>query len=212
MTLPSLTQMQVKTAVHESVLDQIQVGLPATIRLDAFQERSYRGSVHSVAVLPDQDSYMSSDTKMYETIVTIDEEVKQIKPGMTAVVEIHVDRLEDVLSVPLQAVVQVQDDTWCYVDAGGGRVERRMLTLGRTNDKFIEIREGLEEGDRVVLNPMAIVDETKARQSTISPDEGDESSGKPIPSLEGEKSSEKSAGNRPEKRSGLRSDGPAASS
>jgi len=209
MTLPSLTQMQVKTAVHESVLDQIKVGLPATIRLDAFQERSYRGSVHSVAVLPDQDSYMSSDTKMYETIVTIDEEVKQIKPGMTAVVEIHVDRLKDVLSVPLQAVVQIQEDTWCYVDAGGGRVERRTLALGRTNDKFIEIREGLQEGERVVLNPMAIVDETRTRESTISPDEGDESSGKPIPPLEGDRSSKKSAGNRPEKSSGSRPDVPA---
>ena len=103
---------------------------------------------------------MSSDTKVYETIVTIDEEVEQLKPGMTAVVEIHVDRLEDVLVVPVQAIVQIQNESWCYVDIDG-QVEKRVLTLGRTNDKFVVLREGVNEGDRVVLNPSAIVEHSE---------------------------------------------------
>jgi len=168
--LPNLKEMQVKTSVHESVLDQVKMGLPATVRVDAFPDRSYRGSVRSVAVLPDQEGWMSSDTKVYETVVTIEEEVEQLKPGMTAVVEIHIDRLRNVLSVPVQAVVQIEDESWCYVGKGRS-VERRLLTLGRTNDKFVEIREGLAEGDRVVLNPMAIVDEAELRGSSESPDE-----------------------------------------
>ena len=44
-----------------------------------------------MAVLPDPGGWLSSDTKVYKTVVTIDEEVDQIKPGMTAVVEIHID-------------------------------------------------------------------------------------------------------------------------
>jgi RND family efflux transporter MFP subunit len=171
LTLPDLTRMQVKTAVHESVLDKVRVGMPVTIRIDAFPERAYRGTVESVAVLPDQGGWMSSDIKVYETCVTIDEHVEQLKPGMTAVVEIHVDRLKGVLSVPVQAIVQISGESWCYVEADRG-VERRMLTLGLTNDKFVEVREGLEEGDRVVLNPMAIVDESQEKQKAISPDAG----------------------------------------
>jgi len=170
-SLPNLKKMQVKTAVHESVLDEVKAGLPATIRVDAFPERSYRGSILSVAVLPDQGGWMSSDTKVYKTTVTVDEEVQQLKPGMTAVVEIHVDRLKDVLSVPVQAVVQIGSESWCYV-GDGGSVERRVVQLGRTNTKFVEIREGLVEGDRVVLNPMAIVDEAQQEEQSISP-EGD---------------------------------------
>ena len=164
--------MQVKTAVHESVLDDIRQGLTATVRVDAFKEKSYRGTVQSVAVLPDQDSWMSSDTKEYETIVTVDEEVEQLKPGMTAVVEIHVDLLENVLSVPVQAIKEIKGDTWCYVD-GGRSIERRPVTLGRTNDKFVEVRAGLEEGDRVVLNPMAIMDEESDDGKTEISPEGD---------------------------------------
>jgi len=162
--LPNLAKMQVKTSVHESVLDQIKPGLRATIRVEPFPDRVYLGTVKSVGVLPDQGSYFGSDTKVYETIVTLDDEVEQLKPGMTAVAEIHVDRLEDVLSVPVQAVVQIGRQTWCYVD-NAGRVERRDIRLGRTNDKFVEILKGLDEGTRVVLNPMAIIDETEQKEA-----------------------------------------------
>jgi len=170
LSLPNLDKMQVKTSVHESVLDQIKPDLQATIRVDAFPDQVYQGTIQSVAVLPAQTSYWSTDTKVYETIVTIDEEVKRLKPGMTAVVEIHVDRLEDVLTVPVQAIVQIQRDTWCYVD-NDGTVERRTIKLGLSNDKFVEIQEGLQEGERVVLNPMAIIDETEEETDT-SAEEG----------------------------------------
>ncbi len=170
LSLPNLTKMQVKTSIHESVLDQVHTGLKVTIRAGAVPDRSYAGSVHSVAVLPDQNSSRSSDIKVYETIVTIDEDVEQLKPGMSAVVEIHVDRLRDVLSVPVQAVVQIEDETWCYVRSTRS-VERRLIRLGRSNDKFVEIRDGLTEGDEVVLNPTAVVDESSEREhSIISPD------------------------------------------
>lgn len=155
MTLPNLENMQVKTAVHESVLDKIHKGLKTTIKVDAFPDRTYSGTVDTVAVLPDQSGWMSSDTKVYTTVVKIDEKVSQLKPGMTAVVEIHVDRLQDVLSVPVQAVVQEGSQSWCYVNVNG-HVKRRPITVGRTNDKFVEISHGLGIGERVVLNPMSI--------------------------------------------------------
>src|SRR5690606_12772589 len=53
MTLPNLENMQVKTAVHESVLDKIHKGLKTTIKVDAFPDRTYSGTVDTVAVLPD---------------------------------------------------------------------------------------------------------------------------------------------------------------
>ena len=157
LTLPNLQRMQVRTTIHESVLDQITKDLPVSIRVDAFPGKSYSGTVQSVAVLPDQGGWLSSDTKVYATIITIDEKVEQLKPGMTAVAEIRVDYLKDVLAIPVQSVIQVQNDTWCYIESAGG-VERRELELGRTNDKFVEIRSGIQAGERVVLNPNAITD------------------------------------------------------
>lgn len=160
LSLPNLSQMQVKTSVHESVLDQVKPELTASVRVDAFPERLYRGTVKSVAVLPDQGGWFGSDTKVYQTIVTIDEPVERLKPGMTAVVEIHIDRLNNVLTVPVQAIVQVGKETACYV-ADKAEPERRPVKLGRTNDKLVQVLDGVSAGDRVVLNPMAIAEEAE---------------------------------------------------
>ncbi len=116
-------------------------------------------------MLPDQGGWRSSDTKVYSTVVTIDEEVEQLKPGMTAVVQIHVDRLEGILAVPVQAIVQVGNSTWCYVTQKG-RPERRIVQLGATNDRFVEVCDGLEQGDQVVLNPSAIADSRQSKSES----------------------------------------------
>jgi HlyD family secretion protein len=168
LSLPNLKRMQVKLSVHESVLNQVDEGLRATVQVEALRQHKYPAEVKSVAVLADQ---VSSDTKMYETVVTIDGEVDQLRPGMTAVVEIHVAHLKDVVSVPVQAIVQIDEQTWCYVERGG-RAERRPVELGMTNDKFVEVKSGVEAGEQVVLNPMAVMEEQDRERAEPQPDDG----------------------------------------
>lgn len=158
LTIPDLSRMQVKTSIHESVLDQVENGLDVSIQVDAFPEKRYAGTVKSVAVLPDQGNWFSSDTQVYETIITLDEDVQQLKPGMTAVVEIDIEKLRDVISVPIQAVVQRGEANWCFVKSDG-EVNRREITLGKTNDKFVEVREGLDVDEVVVLNPSNLMED-----------------------------------------------------
>lgn len=164
--------MQVTTAVHESVLDQVRAGLSATVRIDMFPNKRYKATVTKVAVLPDRGGWLSSDTKVYSTTVRIDEDVDKLKPGMTAVVEIHVDRLDDIISVPVQSVVQSNGETWVYVN-NYGRVNRKTVELGKTNDKFVEITKGLDAGEQVVLNPMSIIDESRDSNDESEPSDKD---------------------------------------
>ena len=174
LTLPDLSMMEVKTQVHEAVLDQVRAGMPASVKVDAFPDKTFNAVVDEVAVVPaSSGGWMSSSSvKTYETVVKILGEVESLKPGMTAVVNIHVDQVPDILAVPVHAVVQVDREIWCYVDAGGG-VERRDVVIGRSNEKFVHIRDGLAAGDRVVLNPMDIFDEQQQQNiNEISPEEG----------------------------------------
>ncbi len=164
-SLPDLSRMRVKTQIHEAVLDQVRIGLPVIVKIDAFPNRTYSGVVAQVAVVPSSSYYTT--VKTYECVVTIDEEVQQLKPGMTAVVEIHVERLKDILAVPVQAVVQVESETWCYLQTDDG-VERREIELGRTNDKFVHVTTGLKSGEKIILNPMSIIEESEKRE--IAPD------------------------------------------
>lgn len=189
-TLPDLSQMQVKTQVHEAVLDQIRAGLPVTVKIDAFQNRTYEGIVHTVAVVP-TSSYFTS-VKTYDCVIRIQERVENLKPGMTAVVDIHVERLKGVLSIPVQAVAQVKKESWCYVHSEEG-VERRLIKLGRTNDKFVQVLEGLSVGDRVILNPDAIFDEANEENDEISPEAGAEEAPKVSPPVLEEKNPEASS-------------------
>ncbi|WP_164101776.1 efflux RND transporter periplasmic adaptor subunit [Candidatus Laterigemmans baculatus] len=157
LSLPSLNRMQVRTAVHESVLDQLNTGLPAKITVDAFPDRSYDGEVQSIAVLPDQNSWRGSDTKVYETVVTIDTEVSQIKPGMTAVCEIEIESIEDAVLVPIQSLIERDGRTWVMARSGESIVPRE-VSVGRENDSQVQILRGLEEGDQVALNPAQLAD------------------------------------------------------
>ena len=173
LTLPDLSKMKVKTQVHEAVLDQIRAGLPASVRIDAFPDRAYRGVVEKVGVVPSSNGgWMSSGSvKTYETEVRLVDEVEGLKPGMTAVVNMHVDKIEDVLAVPVQSIIQSNGKTWCYTDAGNG-VTRKDIKIGRSNDKFVHVQEGLTGGDRIVLNSMDIYEQHNDTPNTISAGSG----------------------------------------
>lgn len=171
LSLPDLTAMQAKVGIHESMLDRVKPGQIAEVVIDAFPDTRYRGTVRSVAVMPVQDSSLSSDVKVYDAIVTIDETVEHLKPGMTATVEIKIDRLEDVVCAPIQAVVQEGRATWCFVDGPHG-LERRDIETGAVNETHVQIVAGLEADERIVLNPTAVIsraDEDNAN-SRANPD------------------------------------------
>lgn len=158
MSLPSLDRMQVQTVVHESDLDQIRVGMKTRITVDAFPDNVYTGTVQSIAVLPEQNSWRGSETKVYSTIVTIDDEVEQLKPGMTAITEIMIDSIDAALTVPLQAVIERNDQTWVLVRENN-RLKTRAVETGSENDSVVQIVSGLTHGEKITLNPRDFIDD-----------------------------------------------------
>ena len=95
----------------------------------------------------------------YDTIIELPS-VEGLKPGMSAEVEIVLAKHQDVLMIPVSAVVTTEDESFCWIKTGSD-VEKRSLKLGDTNEVFIAVEDGLKEGDEVVLNPQAYVDETR---------------------------------------------------
>lgn len=158
--LPDLSQMQVKVTVHESKVDQITPGMRARIRVQA---QEFQGVVASVANQPEPTMWFSSQVKEYATYVKIAGEAKELRPGMTAEVEILVAHLKDVLTVPVAAVVEQRGKYYCWVRKEN-RLERRPLVLGASNDKFIEVKDGVAAGDEVVLNPRAVIAEARTEE------------------------------------------------
>lgn len=156
--LPDLSQMQVVVPVHETKVNQIRKGMPARI---VIQDRQYTGRVVSIASQPSEGSWWSSsEVKQYATTVAIEGEIDNLKPGMTAQVEIFAADLRDVLKVKVSAVVEQRGKFFVWVATPEGP-ERRPVLLGRTNDKYVAIKDGVVEGEQVLLNPRAVLDEAR---------------------------------------------------
>jgi RND family efflux transporter MFP subunit len=155
-SLPDLAQMQMKVKIHEAQVKKVKQGQKAEIRIEAYANQVLHGTVKSVATMANAEGWMDRFVKEYETIVTVDDLPLEagLKPGFTGDVKIQVNELPDVLMVPVQAVGQVERQHVCFVAVGGG-FERRAVTVGENNDKFVEIKEGLSEGEKVALDARA---------------------------------------------------------
>jgi multidrug efflux pump subunit AcrA (membrane-fusion protein) len=160
--------MQVRSKIHESNIKKVKQGQKVRIRVDAFPDELLTGTVDKVAVLPNaQNRWLNPDLKVYDTFIIIDGTHPWLKPGMTAQVEIQVAELKDVLYVPLQSVFNIENQQVCYVQKGN-EIEMRVVKTGEFNESFIEIKEGLKEGEKVLLYTpgQSIPEKTKKNQET----------------------------------------------
>ena len=150
-TIPDMSRMSVNVKIHESYIKKIKKGQKARITADAFPDTVLAGEVTKLGVLPDsQNRWLNPDLKVYNTTITVSGTCDWVKPGMSAKVEILVNKLDDVVYVPVQAVSPSDGKQICYV-AGAFQPEPREVEVGDFNDEFIEIKHGLKEGERVLL-------------------------------------------------------------
>jgi HlyD family secretion protein len=150
-TIPDTSEMKVEVKIHETWIDKIQPGQPARITIAAFPDKVFAGKVLKKAPLADLDNWLNPDLKAYATDVSIDGAHDALKTGMTGKVEVIVQELHDVLYVPIQSVTATGETKVCYVRSSGA--QRREVQTGLFNDNFVEIKSGLSEGERVLLNP-----------------------------------------------------------
>jgi HlyD family secretion protein len=150
--VPNTSSMACNIKVHEAVIKKVKRGQKVTISIEAYPDRPLVGRITRVAPLPDSQSrWMNPDLKVYSTLVAIDGAQPHLKPSMTAKAEIHIENLENVLQVAVQAVHTFQGQSFCAVRTESGP-ELRTVVLGQTNDKKVHIKEGLIDSDQVYLN------------------------------------------------------------
>lgn len=165
-SIPSTDGFLVEASIHESSLERVVLGLPCLVRIDALNE-TFRGEVHFKAVLPDKNSwYANPDLRVYRTSIKLLDRDDRMRPGMSSSVEILVDELADVLSVPIQSVFLDAGLPVALVSTTAG-IEKRPIIIGQNDGNWVEVKEGLREGENVLLScPDSI---------TLAPSESDDS-------------------------------------
>lgn len=154
--LPNLEQMKVDARIHESRIRQVQVGQLVEISVSSLPGLEFHGILDSVASLPVPGDWPNNNQMEFESVVTITdspEMIAQLKPGMGTELRIIVEEREDpVLQVPVQSIIPIGESFFAYVQSDDGP-QRRSLVVGKSNDEFMEILDGLAEGEQVILNP-----------------------------------------------------------
>jgi len=171
--MPDLSKMQVKVGIHESVIDRMKEGLSARVTLP---DKTLDGTVSSVASVTKPAGWWTGNEVRYDTLIQLPS-VEGLRPGMSAEVEVIIAQYEDVLTIPVAAIVESDKGHFCWVKTAQG-AQRRTLVLGDSNDVFTVVEAGLKEGDEVVLNPLAFgepqlaatkrLDEAKPQQPDLT--------------------------------------------
>jgi HlyD family secretion protein len=150
--LPDTARMLVEVRLAEQLTDKVKRGQEAVITVDAVPGKAFRGKVETIAVLPDSSQrWANPNLKEYLTTVALDEMDSAFKPGMSAKAEILVDRLKDVVTIPLQAVFSSSGESYVFV-GDAASYEKRTVTLGMSSSTQVEVKAGLKVGEHVLLS------------------------------------------------------------
>lgn len=154
LSLPDLSSLIVKSKVREIDLHKIAVGQPALITLDAYPALSLPGELSFIGALAQKQQGQQSGEKYFQVHFSLTTTDERLRPGMSARVELETARLNQVLSLPVEAVFQDSTGPFCYVRTKAAVQRRslhRSLHTGHSNEHFIEITQGLAAGEQVFL-------------------------------------------------------------
>jgi multidrug resistance efflux pump len=163
-TIPEVDRMMVDTSVTEGDVQRVKPGQTAAVRVEAFPDLEFTGRVVRVGTLASSSVFRPLDDKRFDLIIELDPTMADLRPEMTARADIVVGTREGVLLVPVTAVFERQGTFVSYV-VGLAGIEARQVDLGESNDRQVEVVEGLREGERVSLTEPA----TASGAATASP-------------------------------------------
>ncbi len=153
-TLPAIDLIDqgclyVTAPIDEVDAPRVTLGQEARVTLDAFPGREFHGTVRRIA------PYVLEIEKQARTVevevgLSKEDDLSGLLPGYSADVEIIIDRRENTLRIPAEALLD--GNRVLVPDATDGTVQEREVKTGLANWNFAEITEGLTEGERIVLS------------------------------------------------------------
>jgi len=152
LVLPDTSQMVVSTRIHEADRHLVREGLPCLVTVPAVPGQTFTGKLVKIDKFAESESrWLNPDLKEHGAEILLDTTSPALSPGDTAQVKILIETVPDVLAVPVQCVFTRGSQSYVFVRNGAG-AEPVAVKLGRSNTKMIEVVEGLERGDQVLMH------------------------------------------------------------
>jgi cobalt-zinc-cadmium efflux system membrane fusion protein len=146
MTIVNGSSVLIAANIYEKDLDKVQQGQGVQVKVNGLPNRTFRGRISVIGAT------VQGDTRVVPVKAELDNADGALKPGMFAELEVLTDRTPvAVLAVPKAAIVETNDKKKIVFVQNGTAFQPTDVTLGRESGEFVEVTNGLFDGDRVVI-------------------------------------------------------------
>ena len=163
MTIADLSVMEVEVEVDETDVVGVRIGQTSEVKIDAYPDKTIMGTVTEIGSSALLTTVTADESKDFKVVVTLEDPPSDLKPGLSASADIIIAKKEDVLAVPISALVlkdKVTDNENAENEQEEGvfivqesRVKFVPTQKGIMGELLIEITSGLNEGQDVVVGP-----------------------------------------------------------
>src|SRR5512135_1612111 len=160
--IADLSSLWVLADVNEQDIGQVQIGSRAQVTVEAYPDRVFSGRVGFIYPT------LNSDTRTVQVRIEIANPQRLLKPAMFANVEIGLGKAAKVLTVPVSAVIDSGTRQVVLVRLAEGRFEPRTVTLGNRSDDYVEVVNGVGEGEQVVTSANFLLDSESNLKAALS--------------------------------------------
>lgn len=151
-SIPDLSRLIVNVDIPEVSRSKIDTGMRAEMRIKALPNLHLSGMVERVSDMASNLVFWDkSSPKIYPIVISLDQNDPSLRPGMTVEVDMISEVISDVLFVPVEALFVQEGNVHCNVKKQVG-YEARQVVIGKSSSSYVEVVEGLAEGERVLLS------------------------------------------------------------
>jgi membrane fusion protein, copper/silver efflux system len=159
--IADLSHLWLRAAVYDYDLPRIKIGQKARATFPNLDGRTFETSV--AFIYP----HLDPQTRRAEIRLELDNPRHELRPNMWADVEIEAD-LGTVLTSPASAVIDTGTRHIAFVDGAKDHLEPREVKIGARTDDYLEVLDGLKEGEKVVTRALFLVDSESQLKSVVS--------------------------------------------
>ncbi len=144
LSVVDLSTVFVTVNLSDSYISQVKIGQTALISLSSFPEQTFNGRIAQIAPAADKN------LKTFPVKIALDNSSRRFKAGMLAEAKLNFNQRNDILKIPAEAIVDEVGTKAVYV-VEKDAARRRIITLGVTDGRMVEIVSGLAEKEFVVI-------------------------------------------------------------
>lgn len=143
--IANVDTLEISTGINEKNVSKIKIGQEVLLKINSVSDQWMSGTITEISKV------MNTQTKSYPVTIALANKDAKLVAGMYAEVQVVVDHADDVLVIPVDAIVYKEAKPYAFVAQADGTVKEAALTLGINDGDNYVVTEGLQAGDQIVV-------------------------------------------------------------